>query len=289
MKSFESILKYGIIYPTSGIFEIACVGVYDSFEDWWLTVTPIKSSNMKNHLFQECWEHSLLWFCSFFSETWKIVLFFKNRKIWTKRHFVRLICYFSILLPDLKNQLMFCLLMSYKALFQVLFIVNSILHDPFHSTKPWEGKATRKSMWGKGDFVKQLLPQWVWNPAENNVLRREKQLWLLTTLHHSWDKCHRVLGWSSCQDSPSCGSAAAPGAKLRPAGSSLPFGVTTPGSTLPLYVLIYIVVILLNSDWNLKMLLHLLHLQVCGSKSPSLPPQILLFLGCRFAGRRGVY
>lgn len=33
MKSFESSLKYGIIYPTLGIFEIACVGVYDIFED----------------------------------------------------------------------------------------------------------------------------------------------------------------------------------------------------------------------------------------------------------------
>lgn len=146
MKSFEFGLKYGIIYPTLGIFEIACVGVYDSFEDWWLTVTPIKSSNMKNHLFQESWEHSLLWFFPFFSKTWKIVLFFKNRKIWTKRHFIMLICYFFILLPELKDQLMFCLLMSFRVLFQVLFIVSSVLRDPFYSTKPREGKAIRKTV-----------------------------------------------------------------------------------------------------------------------------------------------
>lgn len=76
MKSFESSLKYRIIYPTAGIFEIAWVGVDDIFEDWWLTVTPIKSSNMKNHLYQECWEHSFFDFYSFIFETWKTVLFF---------------------------------------------------------------------------------------------------------------------------------------------------------------------------------------------------------------------
>lgn len=79
-----------------------------------------------------------------------------NKKI---LHYANLLFCIIILLPDLKNQLMFCLLMSYRVLFQVLFIVSSVLHDPFYSTKPQEGKAAKKSMEEKGDFVKQTLPQ----------------------------------------------------------------------------------------------------------------------------------
>lgn len=44
-----------------------------------------------------------------------------NKKI---LHYANLLFCIIILLPDLKNQLMFCLLMSYRVLFPVLFIVT---------------------------------------------------------------------------------------------------------------------------------------------------------------------
>lgn len=79
-----------------------------------------------------------------------------NKKI---LHYANLLFCIIILLPDLKKSAYVLPPNVIQSPFPGLVYCNSVLRDPFYSTKPQEGKAARKSMEEKGDFVKHTLPQ----------------------------------------------------------------------------------------------------------------------------------